>query len=343
MAKKPEDRYQRGREMANDLRNLRNLQPAAAVQAPFDYEKTVLLAPGSQPARPGREATLAYPAAAQAPSRPAPSAKMNDSGSRRDADTRPPNLEAEQHARSHAENETHRNIDEEARLWRESVARKREALARQEEGADRRNALDLLKSKASARPPGDAAQLDQSMRAALQYFGEVARGLNSVNPWSERPYDFVFLGRLPAVRLSNALVDLLSDRIDGKERAFFLFFEFRAQPATPARASLRGEDIARFSEFLKRKNTPFETKTEEMSKTGQVTRSGFTVTAPLPCEVNIRADYAKWSVEIELVNVRRPGRTRLQIEPQALAQAVDDLARYLLGVDDDFEKLPDRR
>jgi hypothetical protein len=134
---------------------------------------------------------------------------------------------------------------------------------------------------------------------------------------------------------------MLSDRINGEDRGYFLFFEFRAQPRTPAKASLPGPDVARVSEFFKGKNIPFEVRAETIGKIGQATRTTFTVSAPLPCEVNIRADYALSSVEIELVNVRRPGRVRCQIEPKALDDVVDDLARYILGVDDDFDKVLD--
>ena len=53
--------------------------------------------------------------------------------------------------------------------------------------------------------------------------------------------------------------------------------------------------------------------------------------------------YDKSSVEIELINVRRPGRVRCRLEPKTLGDVVDDLARYLLGVDDDFDKILNRR
>ena len=58
--------------------------------------------------------------------------------------------------------------------------------------------------------------------------------------------------------------------------------------------------------------------------------------------MNVRADYDKSSVEIELVNVRRPGRVKCRIEPNMLDDVVDDLARYVLGVDDDFDKVLNR-
>jgi serine/threonine protein kinase len=350
LAKKPEDRYQRAGEMANDLRNMRGLEPSSVAPAPAHGEETMMLAGGWQTIQSWHEKTTALPATAQTTTMPPPEQGKRFGAFNFETDTSSRIFDPDEQARLQAEKEARRKKDEELRRWREDVARKREAIER--ENKDRENALDLLKKKASTPPPGNGmvakkakadASLDQSMRAALQYLGEVARELNGVNPMSERPYDYLFLGRLPAVRLSNALVDLLSGKINGADRGYFLFFEFRAQPATPAKASLLGTDVARFSEFFKTINIPFEINTEAKSEAGQVTRATFTVSAPLPCEVNIRADYDKSSVEIELVNVRRPGRIRCQIESKRLDDVVDDLARYILGVDDDFDKILDRR
>jgi serine/threonine protein kinase len=365
LAKKPEDRYQRAGEMANDLRNLRSFEPSSVARAQADDEKTMVLARGSQTGQPQHEKTVVLPAAAQAASTPSPEAEKKGSEFVLDLDTFSRNFEAEEQARLRAEEEARSKKEGELHRWSETEARKREAFERQREsqrsgatsvtGADtgsRRGALDLLKKKASTRSPEDDpvvkkakadAGLDQSMRAALQYLAEVARELNGVNPTAERPYDYIFLGRLPAVRLSNAFTDLRSRKIDGKDHGDHLFFRFRAQPTTPAKATLLGADIARFLEYLKMLNIPFEAKTEAKSDFGQVTRAAFTVSAPLPCEVNIRADYDKSSVEIELVNVRRPGRVRCRIEPKTLDDVVDDLARYVLGVDDDFDKILNRR
>jgi hypothetical protein len=284
-----------------------------------------------------------------------------------DLDTFSRDFEAQEQTRLRAEEEARRKKEEDLRRWSEAEARKREEFERQRErdaqkggttagsGADsasRRGALELLKKKASARSPENAAaakkakadaDLDQSMRAALQYLAEVANELNVVNPAAGRPYDYIFLGRLPTVKLSNAFVDLRTSKINGKDHGDHLFVKFRAQPVPPATATLLGANIASLDEYLKMLAIPFEVKPEAKSDFGQVTRATFTVSAPLPCEVNIRADYGKSSVEIELVNVRRPGRIRCQIEPKALDDVVDDLARYILGVDDDFDKIMDRR
>jgi hypothetical protein len=181
------------------------------------------------------------------------------------------------------------------------------------------------------------------MRAMLAYLGEFARELNAVSLSAERPYDYMYVGRLSDVRLSRAFVDLRNRKIDGKDFGNHLFLTFRVQPAKPAAATVIGADIARCHDFLKRQNIPYESKIVTKSDFGLATREVFMVGAPLPCEVNIRADYDKYEIEIELVNVRRPGRVQCRIPPPELDVAVDDLARYMLGADDDFDKTLSRR
>ena len=368
LAKKPGDRYQRAGEMAKDLSNLGSLVPASAGPVPGDYEKTMVLARGSQAAQPQYEKTMVLPSAAQAASVPSPEAARKGQELVLDLDTFSRNYEAEEQARLHAEEEARRKKAEDLNRWSEAEARKREAFERDggraEGGAtpgtgaatgSRRGALDLLKKTATTRSSADDAaaaaakkakadaDLDQSMRAAAQYLAEVASELNGVKPTSGLPYDYMFLGRLPSVRLSNAFSDLRSRKINGKDHADHLAFRFRAQPEVPAKASLRGEDIARFQEYLKSRNIPFEAKAEAKNDFGQVTHAAFTVSAPLPCEVNVRADYDRSSVEIELINVRCPGRVQCLIDSKMLDEVVDDLARYVLGVDDDLDKVLMRR
>jgi len=357
LAKKPEERYQRGSEMANDLRKILGLARPGAAVPPGGGAATVTHALGDDTIPTPLETTVILP----------PPAETKASEFVLDLDSFARNFEAEEQAQLQAEAEARRIKEDELRRWSEAEARKREEFERRREsekaksgaasaaGTDtssRRAALDLLKQKAAARSPEDdpavkkakaAAEIDQSMRAALQYLAEVARELNGVHPTSGRPYDYVFLGRIPAVDLSDAFVDLRNQKINGKDHGNHLFFRFRARPTAPAKATVRGAEIARFQEYLKRLDIPFEVKTEAKDDFGQVTRAAFTVSAPLPCEINIRADYEKASIEIELSNVRRPGRVRCQIEPKALDGVIDDLARYLLGVDDDFDKILNRR
>jgi hypothetical protein len=352
--------------MASDLRNLQGLETSGAARAQAQEhalgEQTM---PGLQGDPSLYETTIILPVEGQE----APSQQEQGKAGAfvLDLDSFSRDLEAQEQALLREEEEARRKKEEALQRWSETEVKKREEFERQrlEEsqrasgasatGADtgsRRGALELLKKKATTRPSGEdaAAQkakadadLDQNMRAGLQYLAEIARELNGVNPTAERPYDYVYLGRLPAVTLSKAFVDLRNRKINGKDHGDHLFFKFRVQPATPAKATVRGADIARCHEYFKLLGIPYESKTEAKGDFGQPTSEAFTVPGPLPCEVNIRADYDKSSFEVELVNVRRPGRVRCRVEPKEFDDRVDDLARYLLGVDDDFDKVVNRR
>jgi hypothetical protein len=367
LAKKPEDRYQRAGEMANDLRKIRNFEPSSAGRAQADDEKTMVLARGPQAGQTHDGKTIVIRGAAHAASTapPAPDRKVDAIVS--DLETFSRNFEVQERGRVRAEEEERSRKEEELRRWSEAEARKREAYERQrliegqsggaasgvgtDTGSGRR-ALDLLKKKAATRPPEDDAvakkakadaELDKSMRAVMYYLAEFARELNGVNPTAGRPYDYLFLGRLPEVKLSDAFVDLRSRKIVEKDHGEHLSFSFRAQPTAPAKAIVLGSEIDRCRDYFKMLGISFDLEPEAKNDFGQVTRAVYTVSAPLPCQVNIRADYDGLSVNIELVNVRRPGLVRCRLEPKQLESVADDLARYILGVDDDFEKVLNRR
>ena len=65
----------------------------------------------------------------------------------------------------------------------------------------------------------------------------------------------------------------------------------------------------------------------------------FVVSGALPCEVNLRADFEQGTATVELVNVRRFGRVTVRLPSDAFKESIDDLARYVLGVDEDFARL----
>src|SRR5205085_2854901 len=118
-----------------------------------------------------------------------------------------------------------------------------------------------------------------------------------------------------------------------------VMMRYRITPTAPARASLLGEDIKRCIEYLKSIKVEYKAQAEARNDFGKVTKALFTVTASLPCEILLRGDYEAPSVVIELLNVRRLGRMEGRIGVEQLEHATDDLARYLLGLDDEFEKL----
>jgi serine/threonine protein kinase len=335
LAKKPEERYQRAGEMAADLRRLGSL-PAQAAPAP------------------------AVPASPAAP-RPAPQEDKLRKQLLEDLDKFAERFDRDQEARLRAEEQAQLRKEEEMRRWSEEQARKREAFERSlgpthvselsSTGTMRRAALDMLRKQASVLPPKvdpnverdkRLAELDGAMAGAFQYLAELVRELNEVQPTSEQPYEFIYLGKLTAARLSEAFVDRRKRHLHGREVHDHMLMRFRITPGTPAKVRLLGDDIGRCEQYLKAMKIAFSQRVEAKNDFGKVTRAEFTVTGSLPCELVVRADYDAQVAQVELTNVRRLGRLQYRLAPDMFNDAIDDLARYMLGVDDDFERVARR-
>jgi hypothetical protein len=334
LAKKPDERYQRAGELAADLRRM----GAAPARAREEQEKTMALRP--------------HPAA-----RPIEQDKVR-SQLLKDLDKFVERFDREEQARIKAEEQAQLRKEEEMRRWGEEQARKREAFERsigtaplatlENTGTMRRATLDMLKKQSAAQPQKDEAAtgrtkgiaaLDATMRNAFQYLVELARELNSLTPTTEKPYEFIYLGKLPAASLAQAVVEHRVRYVVGKEVYEHMFLRFRIQPLSPVKAMLLGEDIARCEQYLKALKIQFSQRADAKNDFGKVTRTEFTVSGSLPCEIAVHADFDASVVNVELTNVRRLGRVQRRFTPEQFHDAVDDLARYLLGVDDAFERL----
>ena len=139
--------------------------------------------------------------------------------------------------------------------------------------------------------------------------------------------------------ISDTFVDIRLVRIDGRDFCDHLFFRYRVTPERPAQATLLGPDIPRLQQYMKALRVPYEMKVDARNDFGDTTRATFIVTGSLPCEATIRADYDNGKVIAELTNVRRAGRLSTRFDAKVLDEVTDDFARYVLGADDDFEKL----
>src|SRR4030095_10697709 len=112
---------------------------------------------------------------------------------------------------------------------------------------------------------------------------------------------------------------------------------FRITPKPAATVTLVGEDIERCEQYLKLLRAPYTQRTLPKGGEGKAIRAVISVTVSLPCEIEMKPDYAANKVAMELTNVRRLGRVVYHLAPRAFAEAVGHLAHYLLGGDDDFE------
>jgi hypothetical protein len=131
--------------------------------------------------------------------------------------------------------------------------------------------------------------------------------------------------------------------IDSRDYLDYALLRFNAAAQPPVKLVITGDDVARFETYLKGLKASYELQATARHDFGHVTRAIFTVRGPFPCEVLLKADYDKNEVAIELSGVRRIGKTACRVPAADLDDAVDDLGRYILGADDDFERrLPKR-
>ncbi|MGE5639205.1 MAG: protein kinase domain-containing protein [Clostridia bacterium] len=352
LAKKPEQRYQRAGEMSADLRRYKSLAGGPAAPSAASLEKTVVNQPTLQAAPP--------PPVQQTVARPAtPQEQEARDRLMQDLDRFAHNFEEEERARIRAEQEAIARRAAELQRWGETEMAKRAAFERGQEPAGetdprgatmvrKPSALEALRTQKTAQAPKEdprevrqraVAALDAGLRAARQYLEQLAKELNTVHPVSGRSYEFVYLGKIPAVKLEDARIEARPLFVEGRNVVEAVSLRFRATPVEPARASVGGDDILRCKTYLESLQTAFKAQPEARNEAGKITRATFLVTGGLPAEIHVRGDYNASQVLVELVNVRRVGRVQARIPPPLLESVIDDLARYAIGVDDDFERV----
>jgi hypothetical protein len=297
LAKKPAERYPRAGEMARELRDFRNVQPRST---------------------PARLALAGEPSGG-----PSTGVRVDAVRSQliNDLDKFVEQYDREEKDRLQQEEAEQRKKEEQMRRWGEEQAREREAFER-----------------ARQNPAAAAAgELEAAMRAALQSLTGLAQQLNSVRPGTARPYEFMYLGRLPKVSISEAAVESQPRTLQGQTLTERILMRFRITPKPAATVTLVGEDIERCEQYLKLLKVPYTQRVLPKNSAGKAIRAEISVTGSLPCEIDMKPDYAANKVAVELTNVRRLGRVVYHLAPRSFSEAVGHLAHYLLGGDDDFE------
>jgi serine/threonine protein kinase len=344
LAKKPEQRYQRAGEMAADLRNWKTLDPRkvgmtvpAGSTGGASYDKTQKLGPGQLASTVNRV--------------PTPEEEKKRAELMSDMDRFTKNFDLEEQARVRADQEAQARRAAELQRWGAAEEQKREQFERQRDADSsqqmKRGALDALRRQTGApqEDKGAARQkavnaLDEGMRQAFKYFEDLVREINMGSAVSSRPYEFNYLGKIPALKLSLARAQQRDLHVEGRNVYESVQLKYRVTPQTAAKTSVAGEDILRCKQYLETLGTEFKAAAEERNKLGKITRAQFIVSGSLPCEINLRADYVSANaVVVEILNVRKVGRIQTRIPAALLKDVVDDLARYAIGVDDDFEKI----
>ena len=320
LAKNPTARYQRAADVAQDLRAL----------APAGHPRT------EDDARTVRLAARLKPAADLV----------------QDIDSFERQFERDEQVRRRAMEEERRLLaqeirrqDEQAMLQRARPAMPAESPA-EHDAPRRRSALDILRERAAtqaSRPDHRASwlksiqALDQSLRAAMRYFSELAAEINALGPTADDAYEYLFLGPLASVVLLDAWTDSRPRAIEGRDYCNELVFRYRIRPREFREFVLLREEIARCEDYLKRTKTEYQMHSVTKNDFGQPARAVFRITGGLRCDVRCDADYEKLAVRVELRNVRRVGTFSYWVGMDDFESLPDDIGRYVLGVDKELE------
>ena len=317
LAKKPQDRYARAAEMAEELR--RAGREASAVGTA--YEKTVKVDSLHDP--------------------------LLD-----ELDTFVKNFDEQQQAELRAAQAEQQRQEQELRRAAEEARKRAEQQRAAQATADpgrRPSALDALRKQAETRtavreedPAVVRARavdaMDREMRAAFHYLAQFMSQVNSVHPKASGPYDILYIGRLP-VSLAQGWIDNRIQSIRGREYQNRIILRYQVNPEPAARVTIFGPDIVQCDKLLKSFGADYTMQVEARTDFGEPRRAIFILKGKLPCELELEADYEGLAVRVELVNVRRPGKRKHRIPAARFKDVGDDLARYILGADNDFERL----
>jgi hypothetical protein len=263
-------------------------------------------------------------------------------------------FESQEAARLRAEQAARLKKEQAVQEWGSAEERKRAAFERGERAAAesdpnwmtttrRMEAVEIMRQQAAFRKaqaeakPRAMAALDAAMRAVQQYLAEFGKEMNEHQPHSGAPYEFIYVGKVPALTLTQAAVSNRTLKLpQGQELCAQIQFRYFVRPEAPPKFMLLGEDVGRCEQYLKSMRVTFDKRARGDDKDRPVQ---FVVTGALPADVNIRADFEQATATVELINVRRFGRFTVRLGAAEFRSAIDDLARYVLGVDDEFQKL----
>ena len=213
------------------------------------------------------------------------------------------------------------------------------------QGIRRMSALEALRKQAETRakvedPAVVRAKaidaLNKEMREISQYLGQIGGEISNVKPEAGMPYEVLFFGKMP-VTLANAWVDSRPRRVDGQDCCERVYMRYQVNPASPGKATLLGGDIAQTEQTLKLLGAEYQMTVEQKNDFGQARKASFSINGKILNEMEILADYANLVVNVEMTNIWKPGKRRHRIPADKFKDVGDEVARYILGVDKDFE------
>lgn len=204
-----------------------------------------------------------------------------------------------------------------------------EALRKQAEGRAKVEDPEVVRAKA-------IEALNKEMREISQYLGQIGGEISNVKPQAGMPYEVLFFGKIP-ITLAAAWVDSRPRRVDGQDCCERIYMRYQVNPETPAKTTLLGGDIAQTEQTMKMLGAEYHMNVEQKNDFGQPRKATFTINGKILNEIEILADYTNLVVNVEMTNVWKPGKRRHRIPAANFKDIGDEVARYILGVDKDFE------
>ena len=205
-----------------------------------------------------------------------------------------------------------------------------DALRKQAEGKAKQEDPAVVRARA-------IEALNKEMREVSQYLGQIGGEISNVKPQAGAPYDVLFFGKFP-VTLANAWVDSRPRRVDGQDCCERVYMRYQVNPESPVRTTLLAGDIAQTDQTLKLLGCEYVMTVEQKNDFGQPRKASFVINGKILNEIEILADYSNLAVNVEMSNLWRPGKRRHRIPAEKFKEVGDEVARYILGVDTDFEQ-----
>jgi serine/threonine-protein kinase len=199
--------------------------------------------------------------------------------------------------------------------------------------------LGMLRQKAEAQAAAHATPdispeaIDARMRAAFRYLNALGTEMKAARPACHRRFELIFLGTLPEFVYTAPFVDYRTR--PGSEAALCerILFTARLEATEPVRIDLVRDEIPLLKKELERVQFKYECA-ETKNDFGVVMRGRFAITAGVPVNAELRADYASGVVHVDLRNIGSWGSAKLQLPVGELDDDwLEEFSKLLLGME----------
>jgi hypothetical protein len=197
----------------------------------------------------------------------------------------------------------------------------------------------MLRQKAAAdaaartTPEVSPEAIDACMRAAFRYLNELGATLKEARPALQRRFELVFLGTLPEFVYTAPFVDYRTRPGSESGLCERILFTARVETPEPVRIDLVRDEVALMKKALERAQFKYECA-ETKNDFGVVMRGRFTISAGMPVNAELNADYATGVVQVHLRNIGLWGSAKLQLPVGELDDDwLEEFSKLVLGME----------